>query len=639
MPTSWRRLSIGCLFLVLLALIGCKNDRSRPELLAVTELVPRSASLGDRVEILGRNLPVGQVDDVRVFFRGRLSRAGEPPRMDQVIAIESAQLERDRVSFELDEITLERFVGPAAEARHTTFLGRVEVSLTGASKTAVAGSIKGDVSFDIVPREIGRTAREMRNNQGREAAAFFGLELGLPTRDQGLEVRAVRADSPASRAGMRPGDLLVSLAGVSTFDPTDIVPDSRGTIVPVTLERDGERVEASLSIEGYQGDRTAALSPGVIVLASLLILMLLFGTRIGGWLSWLSHRLDDGVARHRRPGGSFGAALLRAALHDARRGSLEHGALSAILPVIVFVGVSATFASLPFLEMNGRAELDIGILYLLSVTALLVMGLLTGGWGSSESPVWGRLRAVLDVVVCELPALSALAAVVLSTGSLRVRDVVLAQMGARANWSELGGVPWAWNALKSPHLFLLFALFFITALVDGSKSKTLPPADSTRDRAGLPLGSAAFFLAEWMHLFVMCALATIAFLGGYGVPGVSASDLGQSALWQLVGSLLFLLKCWSLVGVTLVARATLPRLRPRTVLRLGLRLLVPACIAGLGLTALSIQFPLLPGAERALGAVTLLTVATAFALVIGSVAFARPTSADVRFRARVNPLL
>ncbi len=614
------------------------------------ELVPHSAGLGDRVEVLGRSLPVGRVDDVRVVFRGRLSRPGQPALNDQVIEVSSARLERDRVSFELDEPTLERFVGSAAEARHTTFVGRVEVVLTGASKTPVRGSIKGDVTFDLLPREVGRALREQRAEEAREAAAFFGVDLAIEDADEGLAVRAVRPESPAAKAGFREGDRLLALGGVSMLEATDIVPDTRGSSVPFSLERDGARVEGAISIEGYRGDQTSALGPGVVLLASLLITMLLFGSRLGRWLSWLTHRLEDGVLRHRRPGGSFFAALLRAALHDARRGPREDSALSSILPVIVFVGVSLTFASLPFLELNGRAELDIGILYLLSVTSLLVMGLLTGGWSSSESPFWGRLRAVVDVIVCELPALSALAAVVLTTGSLRVRDIVMLQMGSRPTWSELGGVPWAWNALKSPHLFLLFALFFVSALIDGSKTKTLAAADSTRQRDGLPLGSAAFFFAEWMHLFVMCALATVAFLGGYGVPGVSAAELARSGGWQVAGAFLFLLKCWSLVGFALVARATLPRLRPRTVLRLGWRLILPACGVGLGLTALSLRFPLMPGVERALGMVTLATACTVLGLVVSAVAFARPAASGepgsrgqpVRqssFRARVNPLL
>ena len=67
--------------------------------------------------------------------------------------------------------------------------------------------------------------------------------------------------------------------------------------------------------------------------------------------------------------------------------------------------------------------------------------------------------------------------------------------------------PWAWNALRSPQLFFLFALFFVTALVDGHR-ETSKSSNGARS-----LGAVAFFFAEWTHVFVMCGLGTIAFLG------------------------------------------------------------------------------------------------------------------------------
>lgn len=286
------------------------------------------------------------------------------------------------------------------------------------------------------------------------------------------------------------------------------------------------------------------------------------------------------------------------------------------------------FASLPFLELRGL-ELDVGMLYLLSVTALLSMGVLTGGWGAGRARLWGRVRALVDLLVCQLPALCALLAVVLATGSLRVRDIVAAQSGAGA---ELG-LPWAWNALRSPHLFLLFSLFFMTALVDGSRSAE--PGATTAKQAG----SAGFFFAEWMHLFVMCALGAILFLGGYGLPFVSPADLSVSTVWKVLGATLFLVKCWALLGLVLVLRAALPRLRPDTVLRLGVSLVLPSCTVALALAFLASRFPLLPEVERSLGLLTLFMVAGVAALLVGTVLTAPASSLGARFRARTNPLL
>lgn len=628
---------VAWLALAALLLLGCQSSRNVPELLTLSEIVPRTIGPNDRIDVIGRNLPVGQVGQARVVFRGDLHRPGRPPLVDQVIEVEDARLERDRISFEIDDLVLERFAGAGDGASHTTFRGRVEAWLPGASSSMpVFGSLKGEVVLDILPREASRPVRDAREEEARAAHAFFGWELEPADGHAGLLVRSVRPDGPAARAGIGPGDVLIAFEGVSVLDVTDVVPAPLDDSCATVLQRDGKRIETITDARGYRGEVQSGLAEGVVVLGSLLLVLLIFGSRAGKWTTWLAHRMKEKIVMHRSPGGGLVGALVRTAVRDVRGAREAEGlTVARLAPLLVFAGVSLAFALLPLVELKGRTELDIGILYLVSVTALLTMGLLTGGWGSAASPVWGRLRAIVEVVVCELPAACALGAVVMITGSLRVRDVVLAQVGSSGSVLETGGWPWQWNALKSPQLFLLFGLFFVTALVDGAERRTTTATGASRS------DSPAFFFAEWVHVFVMCALAAIAFLGGYAVPGVSTQELHGSVALQIAGCALFLLKCWLLALVVLLLRASLPRIRPRVLLRLGVRVLLPASVIGVALTVLTLHFPLLPVAQRTLGLITLITV-TVTVLLLGAAVFAAVRAVrvdDTRFRARVNPFL
>lgn len=612
-----------------------------PELLTLTDLTPRTVGPADRVDIVGRDLPVGHVGDALVVFRGDLHRPGEAPLVDRVIEVSDARVDRDRVTFDIDDGLLEQFTGTGDGAKHTTFRGTVEVRMPGASTSMpVVGSIKGEVVLDVVPRSASARSDELRDAKAVAAQAFFGWTLEpVGARATGLAVHEVRDDSPAARAGFKAGDILVAFEGVTALAPSDVLPSGLESALTASVLRGDEVVDLTIDARGFRGDIEAGLTGGVVVLATLLVLLLLFGTRAGAALSWLSHRLREEVTKHRVAGGSTVFALIRATVSDLRasRSATTEG-LGALTPILVCVGVSISFASLPFVELQRRAELDLGILYLLSFTALLAMGLVTGGFGSARSFLGSRLRAIAEVVVCELPAACALGAVVVTTGSLRVRDVVFAQVGSGATLTETGSWPWAWNALKSPQLFLLFGLFFVTALVDGGDARSSRRAG---EKGRSSLGSVAFFFAEWTHVFIMCALGTIAFLGGYAVPGVAANELYSSGWLKVLGGALFLLKCWGLSFVVLLVRASLPRIRPPVLLRLGLRVLIPACLVGLALTALTLRFPLVPAAERALGLVTMASVFATLALLFGhvraAVRSARPD--EGRLRTRVNPLL
>src|SRR5688500_9846031 len=227
MPARLFGLLRSCLVLAVFLLFGCASERAVPELITLTELAPRRVTAGDVVEVRGIGLPVGDVGSARVVFRGELYRPGEPALRGQVIDVEGAKLERDRVSFEVTESLLDRFTGGDDEAVHTTFRGSVEVWLPGASSgLPVHGVVKGTSVLDIEPRTPRRSVVEERERTTNEALGFLGLELGRADGD-GVVVRGVRPDSPAARAGLQKDDVIVIFGGVTVLGSTDVLPNGR----------------------------------------------------------------------------------------------------------------------------------------------------------------------------------------------------------------------------------------------------------------------------------------------------------------------------------------------------------------------------------------------------------------------------
>ncbi len=604
---------------------GCEH-RSAPELLTLTELTPSEVDVGDRVDVLGLELPSGDVHEARVTFRGTLARPGRAPLVNQTIEVDGAQVSPDRVSFVLNEGLAERFTGSGEDAIHTTFRGSIEVSLPGAaSATPVIGTLKGQTTVDFVPRAPRRAIEEDRERETHASLDFLGLELSEPTPGQGLAVTSVRAGSPAERAGVLAQDRVVGFEGVHARVASDIIPSGAERAPVIELVRGDERLEKAVDIEGYRSDATRDLLEAVLVLGSLALVIVLLGTRPARALSWLERRLERGVLRHRRESGGLFArfsAFLRSIVRGDSPGQ-RPSTLSTMAPLIVFIGVSATFAMIPFCELRRRAELDVGILYLLSLTSLFTMALITGGWDAERkwTPI-GGLRAALRVLVCELPAAAAIAAVVLVTGSLRLRDITLAQVGSGGGPLESGSWPWTWLAVRSPQLFLLFIMFFGTVLVEGRGPSASKPKDREQARGAeiveldgalaqlTSFRRAAFFFAEWSSVFLMCGIGSALFLGGWYVPGVSAQQHEASVMLQVCGALLFLLKSWGLVGIVIAVRAALPKIRVEVVVGIGLRYVGPIALACLGITALEAAYPLVPTAELMVSLVTLAATAT-----------------------------
>jgi NADH:ubiquinone oxidoreductase subunit H len=621
---------------LLVPLAACQA-REVPELLTLGEVVPASVAVGEQIEVFGSNLPVGSVRRAEVVLEGDLHRVGRPPLRDQTIAVERVTLERDRVRFELDPALADRLAGRGDEARRTTFRGRVSLHVLGVTDAIpLEGTVRDEVVIDVVPRPPRSAVSEALADDAASAQAALGLELSPTAAPDGLEVRGVRNGSPAERAGLVAGDRIESFDGVRVATATDVLPSGEEPRAKAVVVRGGQRLEAELRIEGWRADARSDLAGAGALLASVAVVILALGTRLGSIVTWLTARLAAGLASERSHRGLLGA-FVRVARREGRGAAVSPW--SGAVPLVAALSTGIVVALVPWLELRGRLALDAGQLFLASFAAYATAALLTGGVSGDGPRAFSRhLAAAGRVVACALPAAAALGAIVLASGSIRLVDIVGTQSGSETGWLETGGWPWAWHALRSPQLFGLFCLFFVGVFVDAGRADEVLGADSPApvQRAR----GAMFSFVETVNLGVMSALAVAAFLGGWTVPGVSRHTLEASSLAQVAAALVFLAK-WIAVGATvLVLRASLPRIRPSLVPRLFLRGFVPAAGVALGLAVLTARFPPLPSTERA---VALLTLAVSLALV-GAIAFAVRGAVlgdrgGSRLRARVNPFL
>ncbi len=249
-----------------------------------------------------------------------------------------------------------------------------------------------------------------------------------------------------------------------------------------------------------------------------------------------------------------------------------------LAPYLVFVGSFAAFVVLPFGVGLIAADLNIGIYYVMAVTSLVVIGILMAGWASNNKwALIGGMRAVAQIVSYEIPVGMALLPAVLVAGSLSLQDIVRSQSG-------LAGI-FGWNIFHNPFTFLSFFLYFTAAQAETNQTPfDLPEAESELvsgynvEYSGIRY--AFFFLAEFGDMFVVAALATACFLGGWNVPFFRAEAL--PGIWGNLLSLgAFLVKAFAMVLVMMWIRWTLPRLRVDQLMRMSWKYLVPLTFVNL----------------------------------------------------------
>ena len=238
-----------------------------------------------------------------------------------------------------------------------------------------------------------------------------------------------------------------------------------------------------------------------------------------------------------------------------------------LAPYLVVIAFVMPWTVMPFSSDLILADLNVGILYMTAVTALTVVGVLMAGWSSNDKwSLIGGVRSAAQIVSYEIPAGLSIFPAVLLTGTLSMQGLIRAQ----------GWAPNHWFAFANPFTFLAANILYISSLAEGNRTPfDLPEADSE-----LVAGFATeysgmrylfFFMAEWGNLFVIGAILTTLYLGGWQFPHVSDDRIVMNVL-QLVT---FNVKVLFLVFVSMWIRATLPRVRIDQLMSVCWKYLIP----------------------------------------------------------------
>ncbi|GJL72308.1 MAG: NADH-quinone oxidoreductase subunit H 2 [Nitrosomonas sp.] len=232
-----------------------------------------------------------------------------------------------------------------------------------------------------------------------------------------------------------------------------------------------------------------------------------------------------------------------------------------IAPVIVPLTVLLSFAVVPMSNDWWLADLNIALLFVLALSSLRVYGIILGGWASnSKYPLFGGLRAAAQMISYELPMVLALMGVVMLSGSFSLVEIVAAQ--------------------ELPFI-ILQPLGFIIFLVCGIAETNRLPFDLPEAENELVSGYNTeyggirfvfFYLGEYMGMLLIAALITVLFLGGWHGP------------W-LPGVVWFAVKTLALIFLFFWLRTSLPRLRYDQLMDFGWKLMLPAALINLLITA------------------------------------------------------
>ncbi|NLI83105.1 MAG: NADH-quinone oxidoreductase subunit NuoH [Deltaproteobacteria bacterium] len=242
-----------------------------------------------------------------------------------------------------------------------------------------------------------------------------------------------------------------------------------------------------------------------------------------------------------------------------------------IAPVLVFMPVLVGFLVLPFAPNLIIRDMNVGVLLIFAFSAFTVLAILAGGWASNNKyALLGAIRSVAQNVAYEIPLLLAVLSVVLMVNSFQFSEIVKGQERV-------------WFFLIQPVAALIY---LICATAETNRAPfDIPEAESElvagfhTEFSGMRFG--LFFLAEYTNMFIVSAVATSLFFGGWHGP--FGLDLG------VPGIVWFLAKTYVLIFVIMWVRWTFPRLRFDQLMNLSWKFMIPLSLANLVVTAIVLK--------------------------------------------------
>ena len=249
-----------------------------------------------------------------------------------------------------------------------------------------------------------------------------------------------------------------------------------------------------------------------------------------------------------------------------------------LAPMLSFVLAVVSFAVIPFADGWVLANINVAILFVFAMSSLEVYGVIMGGWASnSKYPFLSSLRAAAQMISYEVSLGLIIIGVIISTGSLNLSDIVRAQDG------PAGLFNWYWL----PHLPMV-VLFFVSALAETNR----PPFDLAEAESELVAGFMVeysstpyllFMAGEYTAIWLMCALMSVLFFGGWlsPIPG-----LPDGFLWMFAKMAFFFF-------MFAMVKAIVPRYRYDQLMRIGWKVFLPLSLGWVVLVAFLARYEVL----------------------------------------------
>ena len=289
--------------------------------------------------------------------------------------------------------------------------------------------------------------------------------------------------------------------------------------------------------------------------------------RVGGWHGW-AQSIADAIK-----------LLLKEDIIPAGADKL----VFVLAPMVVFAAALASYVTIPWAPGVIVRDLNIGILYMVAISSLVVVGIIMAGWSSNNKySTLGAMRSAAQAVSYEVPLVLSLLGPVMIAGTMSMGKLVEAQSG-----SWFGILP-KWFVFPQ---IVGFLVYFTCSLAECNRLPfDIPEAESELvagfhvEYSGMRF--AIFFLAEYANMFVVAAIATTMFLGGWQGPWLSLPGLPREVAHGLFGLFWFLVKCYVLIFIMMWLRWTLARVRVDQLMGFAWKVLLPIAFVNLIITGL-----------------------------------------------------